>query len=1055
MASETGESEPTLAALDARLTEHLILEYGAKGAWAVENLASAEVLVRDQSLPLPRRTSIVAYCLREALKAIPESAAVGSEPSWRALAKEIQTARDEYLEAVHTQVEDDVSERLTHLLRKIDEIDDVVRRQSHHQKRLISIVIAQSGAEPLTSGIKPIEDYQHLISRLDRIVHNNNPENTSPGAMWNEAVGMLRRLFLPPDIRRVELSNLAAVVAPTESDLDALRPLLVTPQHLDYFVRQTVDPGWLRLLFEADLLTPVAGPAPWPMLAGVKRFHPEHDGFLVALLAEMLESWKPDEHLMTDPLRGGHIIGMSARGLTLTALSVNGSSEVFVAFALWAVQASDPSDGFVAEVADRVLNVRPWQDKSLYVEPILEALVVGVTLGNFDDRVRLLCNKLRGVDSETTRYRALFNRGRLGETPTVGADLPQDALIKSLVECLLRGVSLGLYYEQLLWCVERLPTELQARFRSWILGNAPDVPTASAVVELASAISGREPTGDDIELAAHALQTHPEHLDDLRRALGDLPDTVEVGQQMSEGGRPASEWIRAYLWSAILPADVCEAWQDTISLMSARWGMPSAESLAAVGGWHFETTNSPISAGDLAAMSPDDATAWIADRQSTDRMLANVLREVVKLHVVAWSEDPIRIVGQLRDPLYIEAYIHGIAESDELPAVDPERLVTLLQVVATHPWPASSFSPQIFSEEAGWGGTDTAVIELIRALGSKDVGFGQRGDEAWSLVASAVAALQSDDDDVDPHEDYLAQAMSNRGVRALDAACSVIAYEYRARTSIEPDRLELLGHALSLTGTVGAMARTVLATRVGLLRWVDADWMEEHGDALFGSEAPADLRLVAIDAAVKWGTPNRWLLKSYRREVRGAVKRDIENALEVYIIGMLWAIPGYSPDEMVADLRSRDLLSSSGEAVGRLLRTDGVTSELVDIGVAFWRSAIASGSSDLAGFGWMSEISAIDDQTWVELTLRTVQATSGVLDWSQEVASRLEAASRSTSVLAILNLMLRGLKDVWDFRIIGALGARVLMSSPGLEATEEYTRLKNVLIERGLLDPDA
>jgi hypothetical protein len=261
----------------------------------------------------------------------------------------------------------------------------------------------------------------------------------------------------------------------------------------------------------------------------------------------------------------------------------------------------------------------------------------------------------------------------------------------------------------------------------------------------------------------------------------------------------------------------------------------------------------------------------------------------------------------------------------------------------------------------------------------------------------------------------------------------------------------VLTRALQLTGSDGAQHRALIVTKLGFLNRIAHDWLQAHRDDMFGESAPEGLAQTSIDLALKWGLPNSWLMEHYPAGVRDAVRRDVHNALENFLIAMLREVPSYEVPKVVAYLRSAELLSDAGESLGRLLRGDEVSLVHGELCIAFWTDSIAAGG-DLKGFGWMSEVRAMADDTWAELTLQTLNATNeGRIDWSQEVAKRLDSSPPTVIGLAIFNHMIRSIQAAWDVRGVGESARQYLARALDFNDSAEYRQLATALSERGSL----
>ena len=280
-----------------------------------------------------------------------------------------------------------------------------------------------------------------------------------------------------------------------------------------------------------------------------------------------------------------------------------------------------------------------------------------------------------------------------------------------------------------------------------------------------------------------------------------------------------------------------------------------------------------------------------------------------------------------------------------------------------------------------------------------------------------------------------------------------MAQEFRVTGAARPAAFELLEEALRLEGSDGAEHRAIIATRLGFLRHIAPQWVDDVADLMFGDAAPQDLARVTADLAIKWGRPNRWLFERYRSLLRDAVSRGVDHALDHLMIAMLWEVADYSVEENIAFLRQTSvLLSDAGEVLGRLLRHEDVDETQIVCAVRFWDAAIATGDADaLAGFGWLAEVEKLDGDLWASRAMSTLAVTGGRIDWSHKVAERAVSLEPSTTTLAIMNSLIRGATDEWDRRGNTERAAALIQSAGELAATPEFERLRTTLLERGAL----
>jgi hypothetical protein len=275
--------------LDEGLLNHLVVEFLDHGRRAVGFLRSAQALLVTPPADAPQVADMIAYCLREAMKAIPQSQDTGEGGQWRVRSRSVVDAKERYLRTKDLPGEN--SDAALHdLLASIDDMALTHQEASVHQKRLIAVVVNRTGAQPLTSGTDPVGSYQDVLSRLDEAVHRRVNMDEAQ-VLWADSVAILRQRFLPPDVRHAELDSLAAVDSPGPDDASALVAMLAGPNHLHYFLSKIQSPEWLNLLAESGLLDPPAGQAAWPMFAAVTTLKDTHANGVARVLQSMLDRW--------------------------------------------------------------------------------------------------------------------------------------------------------------------------------------------------------------------------------------------------------------------------------------------------------------------------------------------------------------------------------------------------------------------------------------------------------------------------------------------------------------------------------------------------------------------------------------------------------------------------------------------------------------------------------------------------------------------------------------------------------------------------------------------
>ena len=132
------------------------------------------------------------------------------------------------------------------------------------------------------------------------------------------------------------------------------------------------------------------------------------------------------------------------------------------------------------------------------------------------------------------------------------------------------------------------------------------------------------------------------------------------------------------------------------------------------------------------------------------------------------------------------------------------------------------------------------------------------------------------------------------------------------------------------------------------------------------------------------------MLKQFRCLILDAVRRKSERAMQGFLLGLFWNIPGYDPASCVRDLASlgAEYISASGEAAARMIRPEDTDPEIVRRGIGLWEQALrmTTGKEALRGFGWWVEVPTLGPDEWERLTLETCQKAQGNLDWASAVA---------------------------------------------------------------------
>ncbi|MFE0772617.1 hypothetical protein [Streptomyces sp. NPDC058861] len=1046
--------------LDETLLSHLVDELNDDGKRAVRFLRSAQALIALDDNSIPEHGSLIAYALREAMKAIPSSqssASTGGE--WKTLSREVVEAKHRLVATADLTVEDREG-AMQHLFATVDALDTFHKQDAVHQRRLIAVIVNRTGTQPLTTGdVAPITSYQQILSRLDRGLHSGIVIEAAR-ALWRECVSMLRQLFTPPEMRIAELDELARLQAPTSQDLEKLKSLIVSPYHLRRFLEEIDHLAWLDLLVETQLLDPPADRQGWPMFSAVDKLKKDHAPELEGIIERIARKSIKTESASWYPARAALDIGKHGHSTLRLCLKKYPRSPAISTFAVSACEKNPDAGEFIEFVANIVLNHRNWEHSQVYLKKFMSTYCSGVAQINGLKRLKILAYRISDVPEDEINY-ALFvmQNTSLGE---YSADESERGILPTLLggmaSCLKTLVA-TCESSDLLASVSPLPDPVRERARAFILANSQDAEVESINQELASAIAKRDPLADDDVLIQRVVDECPEdsYVSAWQASLGTPPELKALGTALAER-HVDGEWSRAYRWSAFLPDQVCASWATAVAVISGAFGPPvkRKEPVRATFGYG----RSPITSEELGAMSPQEAARWVANWSPSDaewlvsaRELGRALESTVSSNFEEWARDPVVIASQLRHPTYIAHYLQGLANGASAVGTEAAgKIVDLIELTRTHPWPVVVLGKDDFDYDPTWRPAEHAGISVIKAFAQSSIGFGGRDEYVWSVLASEVEDRSESSGITSGSVDYLETAINRPFTRALEAVFSVISME-RKEGNVCTEGLRIIDSLLNLTGRDGAEARAIIAPKARFIAYVSPDWLEIIAPKLFGGEVSPEMGQTSVDLALQWGQPYEWLLENYRGLVKDSVRRGVPNSLAHCMIAMLWGVQGYNSSENLGFLsKTAGKISEAGKELGLALRGENVPEEYAGAAAEFWRLAVKEHSSELFGFGWMAEVKVIADDVWNSLMLSTLSATRGNIDLSQSVAERAAGQEQSEQTLAILDSLIRGLGEEWDRREVAAYARSSLLSAAELVDTANYRRLRNTLVERGLMD---
>ena len=1044
------------------LAEHLRVEFGADGSRVVGFLETARRVLEGPTDSWPRVGETVAYQCREALESITEAGRPGARSRWRELSREVVKSADRYTNAEQTQ-DDDAPQLLPELLGRIDE----VRRfhdegESRHQQQLIAVIVARAGVPP-SEGSGVIASFQDLFDRLNRALHGDCSESLAR-EMYGECIALVRQLFMPMESRDNELKSLAAVSPPTRADVQRLLELVATPVHLAQFVRDMATPQWLVQL-DAARVFDREHIAVWRAIAAAaRRLGPTHAEMVSGFLSGLWKRNDDDPERLRWVAAAARRMGFLGAELLLEMLRKHPDNAAVALEAMQATTELDPSLRLVADFVDLLLN-EACSSHLLESRELTNCFVSGIDEHNARDRVELLCFKLKSMPADDH----LLLRMRWDPTGWIARLEERELQTRSQVvtECLvsaLRRAWLSMPLSEILDLVSMLPDALRVRTRAWLLAEVPDLDEQQLVSEIEEAVRSRWPNGDDIAMLDRAVAAgvSGSSVTRLRDAFGEPPPDAETTRAAEDGDIP-SEWRRIAQWALLLPLDVAGPWAVAARVLLPDFAATGPQQLAHRPQGKAFTSTSPYAAETLAALPPLQACELIAawrprpgEGYHDPHRLGDALQSVVRGDPAAWLTDPGCVTQLLRHPTYISSYLRAV---EEVIADHPTAAVAILDVIrSVH---SNSRIPEALSNHAwdydtDWRDAKRVGLDVIRALASADIDFGGRSDEVWALIDAAAHDL-GEGSGFNGETDLLNSAINRPCTRAFETALFVVAAELRAGKPLRSEYSDLLDFALRLEGTDGAEYRAILARRLGWLRHAVPEWFNDNIDLLMGDEAPAGLAQITLDLALQWGRSDRWLLEAFPAMVKDAVIRDVDLAMDHFMVAMLWNCAGYQIDDIVRFMVNHlgehpELASRAGERLSHIVSDEGTEERHLESAIHFWEAMLNSrAASRLEGFEAMHLLDALDDEVWAQLTRRTLEATADRGFWLHGVADRAMELPPTTAKLAVLNAIVRGHLEPWDRYHIAERINTVIQNAAELESTAEYHQLITALREHDII----
>lgn len=1004
-----------------------------------------------------------AYNLREALDAVVagSSAAAGGWEGALAAWRRFELARSD----------GDLGDALGTLTADFERLAAASDRQALMTRRLLGFLHERSGIPPIQGANDPSVAYRKLRARANTMLHDRASDGEVT-LLHGDVVAWLVRMFTPPDDRVVRLTELASSPFGA-ARLSELRQLTLDAHHVRLFLSLLQDPAWLEPLRAEGF---VHCPRPnelWPVgvLADSGTLSPgDVADLLESLFDEVRALPKADRAVPSgEIMRVACRLGPAGHQMAIRILAAYPTDRWVSGLAVSVARDADPTDDVQVGIADSVLGTENRVDGGYRTRTILELLLNGMTLGNAAERVKLVAAKVLHL---SRRKEFQFLSLDVASLDTPGNDLrePIELMSHTLTQMIQSARGLGVTTDQIFNALSGIRGELGERLLSRVLAGAQDVDRLAKVNHIATRLAASRATGDDKVLIDDILSAplSDTEVESWRTALGTPPDPGAVRNQT-----PLSvEWLRSWRWSTLLPASVLEGWEPAIEACNEAHGTISLTLFETrVDRFAFASGSSPYDENELLGLGPEEAAIKVANWRPgpedawgvSARELARSLERAVKAAPREWAERAPEVVTWLREPVYVDHFLRALAaEAIQIRDMSP-MVMESIRIVRTERWtPTMLGDDDGYDFESDWSGVDQASIDVVWALANADGNIEDDLDFCWTIASSLFADRPQSSDsvagvEIDPDElnDPLNTAINRSYGHALEAALALAGWTYRSNSTTDRRITQILDEALALPDDVGLQLRAIVASRRPFIEAVAANWVDTRAGILF-TEPP--LGAPTIDLTLKWARPTTWFLDRYRTQLFGRARATATQRATIYLVhGMLWSRPGYGASDLLDGLHGNvAALARLGATMALLVQTAEADDPALEQGLALWERLVdaeptAVPAEALVGLGRWAFVTAVDDDRWIDLMDRTLARTQGRTDLLIEVAERCNDAQPSVPGLRMLRrMLLHG--EPWESQVVAETGLKALRSAAPAGATEEFTALREALIERGLTE---